>query len=340
MSRSGCTPPPPLTVRHDLTASDALCLTRMHGEIYGREYGWNEDFESYVAGPLSEFARPHEPGERMWIVEEGDRLVGSVAIVRVSDVEAQLRWLLVDPSARGHGLGRYLVDEAVRFSRESGYRKLVLWTVSALSVAARLYLGVGFRLAEEIERDIWGAHLTEQRYELSFDVQIELLEPNEDSMEELVDLLEDAVVDGASVGFILPFDRELGREYWRESFRQAVAGLKAIFVAKLEGRIVGTVILAYPAQQNGACRAEVQRLLVLRSARRRGIGSKLMAALEAAAVEDGRVLLFLNTRTGDPPEELYRRLGYQTVGTIPDFAFNPDGSLNTTTIMYRRIGAG
>lgn len=153
----------------------------------------------------------------------------------------------------------------------------------------------------------------------------------------LVDLLSDAVDDGASVGFLAPLDRALAASYWTERLAEVGRGARLLLVARDGDRIVGSVQLAFASQQNAAHRAEVQRLVVHRDARRRGIGRALMEGLEAAAREHGRTLITLNTRAGDPPEEMYRRLGYTFVGTIPDYARNPDGTMNTTSIMYRLL---
>jgi ribosomal protein S18 acetylase RimI-like enzyme len=157
------------------------------------------------------------------------------------------------------------------------------------------------------------------------------------ALPELVELLRDAVDHGASVGFLSPLEQNRAEEYWRENLKDVSAGKRIIFVARERGRIVGTAQLAFASQQNGRHRAEVQRLIVHTSAQRRGIGAALMRQLETTARSLGRMLLILNTRTGDPPEAFYQRLGYQIVGIIPGFAQNPDGTLNDTSIMYRKL---
>jgi ribosomal protein S18 acetylase RimI-like enzyme len=159
----------------------------------------------------------------------------------------------------------------------------------------------------------------------------------EGCLDGLVDLLVDAVDDGASVGFLAPLGGDAARAYWRSVFADVEKGSLVLLVAREAGAVIGTVQLALAPQPNGSHRAEVRRLLVHRSARRRGVGRALMFELEAVARRLGRTLLVLNTRTGDPPEDLYRRLGYEVVGVIPAFARNPDGTMNTTTIMYRQL---
>lgn len=173
------------------------------------------------------------------------------------------------------------------------------------------------------------------------DLQIDEVrfDEREGLLADLIDLLRDAVESGASVGFLAPLGTEQAERYWNERFDEVAVRKRILVAARWRGRVVGSVQLALAAQPNGAHRAEVQRLLVLREQWRRGIGTALMRRLEAAARGRGRTLLVLNTRAGDPPERLYRRLGYRDVGRIPDFARNPDGTFNTTSIMYRHLDA-
>src|SRR5262249_44253290 len=139
---------------------------RLHGTVYAREYGFDPTFEAYVAGPLSEFVRSGSARGRLWLAERDGRVVGCVAIVAASEKEAQLRWYLVDPSGRGLGVGKRLLDEAVAFCRESGYESVFLWTVSALTAAARLYRAAGFERVEEKPGKHWGVEVVEEKYAL------------------------------------------------------------------------------------------------------------------------------------------------------------------------------
>ena len=156
----------PVTIRHDLRPGDIGYLIYLHGILYAREHGFDCTFEPYVAGPMAEFVKLRTARERLWVVEKGGRISGSVAIVKFSEKQAQLRWLLLHPDARGCGIGKTLVEKAVRFCRDNGYSSVFLWTVSALTRAAGLYESVGFRVTEETTREIWGTIVTEQRYDL------------------------------------------------------------------------------------------------------------------------------------------------------------------------------
>jgi GNAT superfamily N-acetyltransferase len=151
-------------VAGELRPGDVGRIVELHGVLYAREWGFDSTFEAYVAEPLGRFVLTRTPRERLWLVEEGEGLMGCLAIVRVSDEEAQLRWFLLHPSLRGHGLGRRLLEQAIAFCRECGYRRVILWTVSHLQVAGHLYAAAGFRVVEEKTGRLWGQSVTEQRY--------------------------------------------------------------------------------------------------------------------------------------------------------------------------------
>jgi GNAT superfamily N-acetyltransferase len=160
--------PPNICIRNELAPGDVGYLTYLHGVLYADEHGWDHTFEAYVAGPLAEFATSHTNRDRIWIVEKDDTVAGSIAIVGASTEQAQIRWFLLHPDLRGQGLGRMLMDVAIRFSKAQGYSMIFLWTTSDLVAAAKLYESFGFLITEEATHDIWGATVTEQRYELNF----------------------------------------------------------------------------------------------------------------------------------------------------------------------------
>jgi N-acetylglutamate synthase-like GNAT family acetyltransferase len=156
-----------ITIRTHLMPGDLGAIVHQHGVLYAREYGFDPTFEAYVAGPLAEFVKAGSPRERLWIAERDGQIVGCIAIVAASAETAQLRWFLVNPSARGTGLGKRMLSEAVAFSREAGYSSIILWTVSALAAAAHLYRAGGFQKVEEKPGRMWSADVVEEKYELT-----------------------------------------------------------------------------------------------------------------------------------------------------------------------------
>jgi len=139
-----------------------------HGVLYAQEYGWDERFEALVAQIAAEFIQKFDARrERCWIAERDGAIAGSVFLVKKSDRVAKLRLLLVEPSARGLGIGARLVDECIRFARQAGYRKITLWTQSNLTAARHIYSKAGFRIAKRERNESFGQTLVSETWELS-----------------------------------------------------------------------------------------------------------------------------------------------------------------------------
>jgi DNA-binding MarR family transcriptional regulator/N-acetylglutamate synthase-like GNAT family acetyltransferase len=142
-------------------------VTQRHGALYAEEYGWDERFEALVASILGRFIDEFKPQrERCWIAERDDEFLGCVFLVEKDKYTAQLRALLVEPSARGLGLGKQLVAECVRFARQKRYRKIVLWTNSVLDAARHIYQSFGFQMVKQGKLRAFGKNLVEQTWEL------------------------------------------------------------------------------------------------------------------------------------------------------------------------------
>ncbi len=153
----------------------------------------------------------------------------------------------------------------------------------------------------------------------------------------LADILIDCVEGGASVSFMAPLTRERADTFWRDVARRVADRQVTLLVAELDDRLVGTVQLCKAAAENQPHRADVAKMLVHRSARRRGVGEALMRSVEALARADGKSLLVLDTVTGGDGERLYARMGWTRVGVVPGYALFPDGTLCDTTIFYKNL---
>jgi GNAT superfamily N-acetyltransferase len=154
----------------------------------------------------------------------------------------------------------------------------------------------------------------------------------------LAEVLRDCVLNGASVGFVLPFPHEEARAFWLGLLPSLERGERRLFVMRdAEGRICGTAQLVLGGMPNGRHRAEIAKMLVHSRARRQGVAQELLLHAERCARAEGRTLIVLDTCTGYQAEPLYLKLGYQVCGTIPDFATMPDGTLGATTVMYKQL---
>jgi GNAT superfamily N-acetyltransferase len=158
-------------------------------------------------------------------------------------------------------------------------------------------------------------------------------------LSELIALLQDATESNASIGFLPPLGAEEAEAYWRSVVSGLGAQTRVLVAALAAGHLVGAVQLELATKPNARHRVEVQKLLVLRSHRRLGIGQQLMQEIERQARLAGRWLLVLDTRQGDTAERLYRRLGFQAAGAIPRFALNERGEFDATVVFYKLLEA-
>jgi ribosomal protein S18 acetylase RimI-like enzyme len=170
-------------------------------------------------------------------------------------------------------------------------------------------------------------------------VEVRRLDPSEAyaQLDGLAAVLADCVAGGASIGFMAPFPHDEARATFEGMAAEVEAGRRLLLAAFVDGRVVGTVqvILALPPNQPH--RGEITKLLVHRSARRRGVAELLMAHAEAEARAEGKTLLVLDAVTGGDAERLYTRLGWTRVGVIPDYALFPDGSPCDTTYFWKKL---
>jgi DNA-binding MarR family transcriptional regulator/GNAT superfamily N-acetyltransferase len=148
-------------------AGDMGWIVARHGALYAEEYGWDERLEALIAEIVAAFVRNHDPGrERCWIADRQGENLGSILLVRETDEVARLRLLLVEPKARGLGIGARLVDESLRFASGAHYRKVTLWTHSVLTAARHIYERAGFKLIHQWKHDMFGKELDAETWEL------------------------------------------------------------------------------------------------------------------------------------------------------------------------------
>jgi GNAT superfamily N-acetyltransferase len=151
-----------LVIRHEITKDDIDQIINRHLILYEEEFGFDSTFSDYVAKSLE--GKP----ERIWIAEQNGRFAGCVGIVEADKYTAQFRWFLVEPEARGIGIGKFLMQELLDYCDAKGYNRIFLWTVNKLPTAKAVYERYGFMLTEQKpEKKLWGQYLIEERWDLS-----------------------------------------------------------------------------------------------------------------------------------------------------------------------------
>ena len=157
-----------MQIRYHLKPGDLGNVIQLHGTMYAQEYDLDQTFEGYVAAGMGEFAKQFDKNKDFVAIVEADdaRIVGSIFIMGLADQTGMLRWFMLSPEARGSGLGKRLLNEAIKFCRDRQFKSICLWTIGELKTAAHLYRSAGFTLTEENVRDIWGGVRKEQRYDL------------------------------------------------------------------------------------------------------------------------------------------------------------------------------
>ncbi|MDQ1002519.1 ribosomal protein S18 acetylase RimI-like enzyme [Neobacillus niacini] len=164
-------------------------------------------------------------------------------------------------------------------------------------------------------------------------LKIEEIESIETHINPLSELLVKVVDEGASIGFLPPMKLSAARQYWQTVLKPDVV----LFIAKINNEIVGTIQVHLCTKQNGLHRAEIAKLMTGPNARRKGVGRALLKMAEERAINEGRTLLVLDTREGDPSNLLYQSFGFIPAGKIPNFALSGKGELDTTVIYYKNL---
>ena len=159
---------PEITIHNNFSYGDMGKVLTLHGQVYHQEYGFNHEFEAYVAEGLAEFANTCKPEKScLWIAEKECVTIGSIAILERENNQAQLRWFLVHPDYRGIKLGQHLFKEAIQFCQKCDYHRIFLWTLDNLDAARAIYERNSFLLVENKEHYLWGRQLVEEYYVLN-----------------------------------------------------------------------------------------------------------------------------------------------------------------------------
>jgi len=279
-------------------------------------------------------------GGALWAAEAGGRVVGVVGVAPMDAGAWKLTRMYVAREQRGTGLAQRLLAVAEAHAVAGGAKEMRLWSDTRFDRAHRFYekqsyvrtgpilaLGdksnsIDFAFAKPLTgvvvRRLNAAGAASAKWRLAT-------------------ILRECVNAGASVSFLPPLAAEAALGFWQRAASDVAQGKRGVLAAWLDGVLVGTVQLDLAMPPNQPHRADVQKLLVLPQARRRGVARALMRAVEEAAAASGRTLLVLDTRAGDAAEPLYRSLGWNEVGRIPRFALNPDGTFCATVIFYKDL---
>lgn len=277
-------------------------------------------------------------GGAVWAAERAGAVVGMVGTHPLEGRTWELVRMYVARELRGAGLAGRLVQEVEGFARTHGAAELVLWSDTKFAQAHAFYEKQDFLRSGPIRVCNDLAHTLEFRYQKPLSgVEIRVLDPmeSESAVGRLAVLLVACVDGGASLGHAAPMPRAAALAFWRARASLVARGERRIAVAWKDGRIVGCVMLDMGMPTTQAHRAEVKKLLVAPEARRDGIGTALMAAIEGEARRFGRTLLTLDARTGGEAERLYRRLGWTVAGSVPGFAVGPDGAAHGQSQLYK-----
>jgi GNAT superfamily N-acetyltransferase len=280
-------------------------------------------------------------GGALWVAEEEGRLVGMVATRPLgSDNAWEICKMYVEKSQRGTGLAHTLLGGAEDHAIRAGAHRIVLWTDTRFDAAHKFYEKRGFvrsgsiRILDDISKSLEFRYAKPAR-----GVVVEALDAAAAASAErrLAEILVACVHAGAAVSYLPPLSLETARSFWRKVSGDVAMAKRLLLVAWVDGRMAGTVQLDLDTPQNQRHRADLAKLLVHPDFRRAGIGRALMQRAEQAARGIGRTLLTLDTRAGDAGEALYRELGWQEGGRIPDYAIDGNGQPHDTILFYKKV---
>lgn len=281
-------------------------------------------------------------GGALWAVEQHGTITAMLATKPLDHTTWELCKVYSAPALRGTGMAQHMIATAEAFARAHGASHMKLWSDTRFDRAHRFYekqsyLRAGaLRVLNDLSNSIefvYAKPLT--------GVVIQRLDAAaaHAAIPRLAEILRACVDAGASVSYLPPLQRDTATQFWARSASAAAMDKRVILAGWVDGTLAGTVTLDLDMPPNQPHRADVAKLLVHPSARRRGLARLLMDRLETEARTAGRHLLVLDTREGDAAEPLYRTLGWTEAGRIPSFALNNDGGYDATIFFWKRIDA-
>ena len=300
------------------TDADAATWIRLIGDAWAEFPGVIFDVEAEL--PELHALATHYAGldGALWLEANGR---GMIATRPLREDEAwEIGRMYVAHAARGTGLAQHLLSTAEAHARAHGAARMVLWTDTRFMAAHAFYEKAGYvrqgaiRILDDLSKSL------EFRYaKPSAGLVVEMLDAAAAASAErpLGEILTACVEEGASLSFLPPMAREKSRAYWRRVSTAVAQNHRVLLVAWLDGALAGSVQLDLDGQENQPHRAELEKLLVAPSLRRRGVGTALVQRAEQAAQRMGRSLLTLDTRGDDAGEALFRRLGWRETGRVP-----------------------
>ncbi len=278
-----------------------------------------------------------DQGGALWVAEADHRIVGMVAVR--PDVSAwEICQVYAHPSLHGMGLGSALLSHAESHAIRSSAERLCLWSDTRFERAHRFYekwsyvRRGGVRALNDLSNSLEFGYAKPVNGVETLDIAA----ANAAEFR-LARILVACVDGGASVSFLPPLSLEKARAFWRRAASDMSAGRRVILAGWRDGALVATGMLNLAMPENQPRRAEVQKILVLPSARRSGLARRVLRALEAAARDAERTLLVLDTRTGDAGEALYLTEGWQEYGRLGGYAVDASGMPTETTFFYKRL---
>jgi GNAT superfamily N-acetyltransferase len=278
-------------------------------------------------------------GGAVWVAERGGFVAGMVATRPLGDGAWEVCKVYASPEMHGGGLGHALLDTAEAHAIAAGASRLALWSDTRFDRAHRFYEKRSYVRSGPIRV----LHDISNSLEFAYGKPVEGIDVLDAAaataaIPRLSAILIACVAEGAGVSFLPPLAPETARKFWQGTVAKIAAGTHVLLASWSGGVLAGTVTLAMDMPQNQPHRAEVAKLLVDPTIRRKGTARALMMRLEQEAGRVGRPLLMLDTQAGGSAERLYRSMGWTELGVMPGHALHMDGTLGDTVFFWKRLG--